>query len=145
MLTIDFSHFKPSESHSPIRASNISGWPLAGRSSFCGHRVFTFRTKGLRNSRKEIPCHLMMHTKQKVRKQTPIKPIQIGGDVVEEEEVGVGEAVDADAAAELLEEGNVEDMVRVELECAGPTAPLLREPNPNKSVKDTRSGSQWHQ
>lgn len=56
----------------------------------------------------------MMHTKQKVRKLTPIKPIQIGGDVVEEEEVEVGEAVDADASAELLEEGNVEDMVRVE-------------------------------
>lgn len=33
---------------------------------------------------------------------------------MEEEEVEVGEAVDADASAELLEEGNVEDMVRVE-------------------------------
>lgn len=55
--------------------------------------------------------------------------------MVEEEEVGVGEAVDADAAAELLEEGNVEDIVRVELECGGPTTPSLREPNPNKSVK----------
>ena len=55
--------------------------------------------------------------------------------MVEEEEVGVGEAVDADAAAELLEEGNVEDIVRVELECGGTTTPLLREPNPNKSVK----------
>ena len=39
--------------------------------------------------------------------------------MVEEEEVGVGEAVDADAAAELLEEGNVEDMVRVSLSVVG--------------------------
>jgi len=50
-------------------------------------------------------------TKQKVRTLIPMKPTKMGGDEEEEEELG--EAVDADAAAELLEESDVVDMVRV--------------------------------
>jgi hypothetical protein len=40
-----------------------------------------------------------------------------------------------DAVTELLEEGDVEDMVGVGLVSA--TTPLLREPTPNKSVKQS--------
>ena len=54
-------------------------------------------------------------TKQKVRTLIPMKPTKMGGEEEEEEEVGLGEAVDADAAAELLEERDTEDMVRVGL------------------------------
>jgi hypothetical protein len=46
-----------------------------------------------------------------------MNPTKMGGDVEEEEEEeeGLGEAVDADASAEPVEEGDVEDMVRVGL------------------------------
>lgn len=54
--------------------------------------------------------HIMIETKQKVRTLMPMNPTKMGGD--EDEEGGEVEGVaDADAAAELLGEGDVEDMV----------------------------------
>ena len=48
-------------------------------------------------------------TKQKVRTLIPMKATKMGGEEEEEEGVGLEEA-DSDAAAELLEESDAEDM-----------------------------------
>lgn len=57
--------------------------------------------------------HTQSDIKQIVRTPTPMKPMKMGGDEDVGEEVEV--AADADAAAELVREGNVvEDMVTVE-------------------------------
>jgi hypothetical protein len=140
MLTIDFSHFRPSEAPSPIQASNISGRPLAVTFSFCGRRVFRLAFEASRYSPSLASFrHMRRDTKQKVRTLIPMNPTKMGGDEEEEEEVGLGEAVAADASAELLEEGDVEDMVRVGLVSVMIRLHHCWEPNPNKCVKDTRS------
>lgn len=57
--------------------------------------------------------HMIIETKQKVRTLMPMNPTKMGGD--EDEEGGEVEGVaDGDAAAELLGEGDEEDMGDVE-------------------------------
>jgi hypothetical protein len=132
MLTIDFSQFRPPEARSPIWASNVSGQSLAATFSYCDH-PFGLSFKGSRSSRRYLRMdHPMMHPEQKMRIPIPMQPCQMGryGENSEKEE-----AVGADAVAGLLEEGDVEDMVGVGLVSA--TTPLLREPTPNKSVKQS--------